>query len=106
MNSTPISASCCSGALRSVQVSSSAPSSAAPTAAHLQSVLAKLKSTPARMVLYAAYQDSRPSDWLTQHAGIPAVKLAFTVGGTDAAKDLFGLFDDTVSRLLAAAGKP
>ena len=35
-------------------------------------------------------------------ASIPAVKLPFTVGGTDAAGDLFGLFDDTVARLLAA----
>ena len=75
------------------------------TASHLRSVLATMKATPARMVLYAAYQDPRPSDWLQQNAGIPAVKLAFTVGGTDGAKDLFGLFDDTVARLLAAAGK-
>jgi len=77
-----------------------------PTASHLQTVLAKVKETPVRMVLYAAYQDARPSDWLSQNAGIPAVKLAFTVGGTDGAKDLFGLFDDTVSRILAAAAKP
>ena len=76
-----------------------------PTASHLQEVLATLKAVPARMVIYAAYQDSRPSDWLSQNAGIPAVKLPFTVGGTDGAKDLFGLFDDTVaSRLTAAAG--
>ena len=75
-----------------------------PTASHLQSVLAALKGTPARMVLYSAYQDSRPSEWLSKNAGIPAVKVPFTVGGTDAAKDLFGLFDDTVTRLVAAAG--
>jgi len=77
-----------------------------PTASHLQGVQAKLKGSPARMVLYAAYQDSRPSDWLSKNAGVPAVKLPFTVGGTDGAKDLFGLFDDTVSRLLAAGAKP
>ena len=77
-----------------------------PTASHLQAVLSTLKASPARMVLYAAYQDSRPADWLSKNASIPAVKLAFTVGGTDAAKDLFGLFDDTVSRLLAANTKP
>ncbi|MBI3368371.1 MAG: zinc ABC transporter substrate-binding protein [Burkholderiales bacterium] len=77
-----------------------------PTASHLQSVLSALKTTPARMVLYSAYQDGRPSDWLSKNAGIPAVKLAFTVGGTDGAKDLFGLFDDTVARLLAAGVKP
>ena len=73
-----------------------------PTVSHLQSVLASLKATPARMVLYAAYQDPRPSDWLQRNAGVAAVKLPFTVGGTDGAKDLFGLFDDTVARLLAA----
>ena len=77
-----------------------------PTASHLQAVLSTLKASPARMVLYAAYQDSRPADWLSKNASIPAVKLAFTVGGTDGAKDLFGLFDDTVSRLLAAGTKP
>lgn len=74
-----------------------------PTVAHLQGVLAALKGTPPRLVVYAAYQDARPSDWLSRNVGVPAVKLPFTVGGTDAAKDLFGLFDDTVARLLAAA---
>ncbi len=75
-----------------------------PSASHLQSVLATLKGNPARMVLYAAYQDPRPSLWLTANGGVPAVKLPFTVGGSDAAKDLFGLFDDTLARLLAAGG--
>ena len=77
-----------------------------PTASHLQEVLSTLKGAPARMVLYAAYQDPRPSEWLSKNAGIPAVKVPFTVGGTDGAKDLFGLFDDTLARLLAAGAKP
>jgi len=76
-----------------------------PSAAHLQSVQAALKGAPAQMVLYAAYQDARPSEWLSKNAGIPAVKLPFTVGGTDGARDLFGLFDDTLARLLAAGVK-
>jgi zinc/manganese transport system substrate-binding protein len=76
-----------------------------PTASHLQEVLVALKSTPARMVIYSAYQDSKPSDWLSRNAGVPAVKIPFTVGGTDAAKDLFGLFDDTLARLLEAGAK-
>ena len=33
------------------------------------------------------------------------MKLPFTVGGSDGAKDLFGLFDDTLARLLAAGGQ-
>ena len=77
-----------------------------PTASHLQEVLGALKATPAKMVLYSAYQDPRPSEWLSKNASIPAVKIPFTVGGSDAAKDLFGLFDDTIARLLAARAKP
>jgi zinc/manganese transport system substrate-binding protein len=73
-----------------------------PSASHLEQVLSALKGTPVRMVLYAAYQDPRPSEWLSSNAAIPAVKLPFTVGGTEGAKDLFGLFDDTLVRLLAA----
>ena len=69
-----------------------------------QAVLASLKSTPAKMVVYSAYLDPRPSEWLSQNAGIAAVKLPFTVGGTEGAKDLFGLFDDTLARMLAALG--
>ena len=77
-----------------------------PTASHLQEVLAALKGAPARMVLYSAYQDPRASEWLGKNAGIPVVKVPFTVGGTDGAKDLFGLFDDTLARLLATGAKP
>ena len=77
-----------------------------PSASHLQGVLSTLKGTPARMVIYSAYQDARPSEWLSKNAGIPVVKIPFTVGGTDGAKDLFGLFDDTVARRVAAGTKP
>ena len=73
-----------------------------PSAAHLQEVLDALKTRPAKMVIYSAYQDPKPDEWLSANAHIPAVKLPFTVGGTDGAKDLTGLFDDTLARLLAA----
>jgi zinc/manganese transport system substrate-binding protein len=71
-----------------------------PTTSHLSEVLATLQRTPAKMVLRAAYQGDRPSQWLAEHARINAVTLPFTVGGSDGAKDLFGLFDDTIQRLL------
>ena len=73
-----------------------------PSASHLEEVLNTLKARPAKMVIYSAYQDAKPDEWLSEHAHIPAVKLAFTVGGTDGAKDLTGLFDDTVTRLVGA----
>lgn len=73
-----------------------------PSTTHLARVLESLRQHPARMVIYAAYQDPRPSQWLAHRAQIPAVMLPFTVGGTGAAADLFGLFDDTVARLREA----
>ena len=74
-----------------------------PTTAHLAAVLATLEKRPAKMVLRAAYQGERASQWLTQRAKIAAVTLPFTVGGTEGAKDLFGLFDDTLQRLAKGA---
>ena len=74
-----------------------------PSAAHLSSLLAQLQRQPAKMVIRAAYQDGRASQWLSEHAKIPAVSLPFTVGGSDKAKDLFGLFDDTIAHLTEAA---
>lgn len=73
-----------------------------PTSAHLTEVLEQLQRQPAKMILRAAYSDDRSSEWLAGRAGIPAVVLPFTVGGSDKAKDLFGLFDDTVQQLLGA----
>src|SRR3546814_16851919 len=48
-----------------------------PSGADLTNVLDTLKRTPARMVIYAAYQDPRPVSWLTEHSGLPAAKLPF-----------------------------
>lgn len=74
-----------------------------PSAAHLNELLGQLQKQPAKMVIRAGYQDGRASEWLSQHAKIPAVVLPFTVGGDERAKDLFSLFDDTVARLTEAA---
>jgi zinc/manganese transport system substrate-binding protein len=74
-----------------------------PSAAHLGQLLAQLQREPARMVLRAAYQDPRPSQWLAGRARIPAVVLPFTVGADAQSGDLFALFDSTVQRLTAAA---
>jgi zinc/manganese transport system substrate-binding protein len=74
-----------------------------PTTAHLSEVLARLEREPAKMVLRAAYQGDRASQWLAQRSKVAPVTLPFTVGGTEGARDLFGLFDDTIQRLLKGA---
>lgn len=71
-----------------------------PTSAHLSEVLAGLKVRPAKMIVRAAYNDGRGSEWLAERTKLPVVVLPFTVGGDEQAKDLFSLFDDTVQRLL------
>lgn len=76
-----------------------------PSSGYLAEVLQKLQATPAKFVIRAAYEDGRPSEFIAQRAGIPAVMLPFTVGGTDGAKDLFSLYDDTLNRLLAGLKK-
>lgn len=71
------------------------------SASHLGAMLAELQTHPAKIVIRAAYQDARPSEWIAQRAKITAVMLPYTVGGTPQATDLFTLFDDTIARLLA-----
>jgi zinc/manganese transport system substrate-binding protein len=72
-----------------------------PSVAYLGTVLGELQQHPARMVIRAAYQNERPSEWIAERAHIPAVELPFTVGGTPQATDLYAYFDDTIQRLLA-----
>ena len=74
-----------------------------PTASHLSELLANLGRDPAKAVVRSAYADPRAAQWLSERAKIPALMLPFTVGGSDRAKDLFGLFDDTLARLLTVA---
>lgn len=74
-----------------------------PSGAHLSALLDRLKREPAKAVVRAAYNESRPSEWLAERAKIPAVMLPFTVGGSDRAKDLFSLYEDTLARLLEIA---
>ncbi|MGQ0429026.1 MAG: metal ABC transporter substrate-binding protein [Gammaproteobacteria bacterium] len=72
-----------------------------PSAGHLSQLVAKLSGTPPRMILRNAYNDPKPANWLAERIKAPVVLLPFSVGGTPEAKDLFGLFDDTLNRLLA-----
>jgi zinc/manganese transport system substrate-binding protein len=74
-----------------------------PTTAWLSEVLTLLQRQPTKMVIRAAYQSDRASLWIAERAKINAVALPFTVGGTAEAKDLYGLYDDTIARLRKGA---
>jgi zinc/manganese transport system substrate-binding protein len=73
-----------------------------PTAAYLGQLVGKLSSSPPKLILLNAYNDPKAADWLSERVHAPAVVLPFSVGGSPEAKDLFGLFDDTLNKLLAA----
>ncbi|MBM3601402.1 MAG: zinc ABC transporter substrate-binding protein [Alphaproteobacteria bacterium] len=77
-----------------------------PSGGHLSDVLARVRSDPVRMIIHAAYESPRAAQWLAERARVPAVELPFTVGGTEDARDLIGLFDATIARLLRAASNP
>jgi len=74
-----------------------------PSAGYLASLVSKLSATPPRMILANAYNDPKAAQWLSERVKAKVVTLPFSVGGTPEAKDLFGLFDDTLNRLVAAA---
>jgi zinc/manganese transport system substrate-binding protein len=61
------------------------------------------KKEGAFAIISAAYQDPKPAQWLAERTGVRTVVLPFTVGGDARSKDLFGLFDSTIDKLLGAA---
>jgi len=73
-----------------------------PSAGYLAELVTKLAASPPKMILRNAYNDPKAAEWLAERIHVPVVLLPYTVGGTPEAKDLFGLFDDTINRLLAA----
>lgn len=74
-----------------------------PTSGHLSSLVAVARAGDTLAIVRAAYQSPKASEWLAERTGVPAVVLPLTVGGDAQAKDLFGLFDSTIDKLLAVS---
>ena len=77
-----------------------------PTASHLAEVLELARSVDAKAILRAPHEPEDASGWLSGRTGIPVVELPFTVGGRPEARDLFSLFDSTLSLLEEAENRP
>ncbi len=71
-----------------------------PGPADLTRVVERTIKGKAKMIIHAAYEDPRPSQYVTERAPIPLVKLPFTVGGTEDAKTLADFYRSSVDRLL------
>ena len=74
-----------------------------PSTAHLSELLSRLARDPAKAVARSSYNDPRAAEWIAERAKIRTVVLPYTVGGSERAKDLFGLYDDSIARLLEVA---
>ena len=73
-----------------------------PSVAQLGRLLEQVRERAPRMTLRSAYHAPRAADWIAARAGISAVELPYTVGGSTQATDLFSLYEDTLARLKAA----
>jgi zinc/manganese transport system substrate-binding protein len=73
-----------------------------PAAGDLAALLERTRRDPPRFIMVTPFQDRRAADWLAERTRAPVIVVPFTVGGTVEARDLNGLFTDTIARLLGA----
>lgn len=71
-----------------------------PTSGHLASLLENIKRDRPDFIMIAAYQNDRGAQWLSRRSQLPVITLAYTVGGSEQARDLFSLYDTMLERLL------
>ena len=71
-----------------------------PTATHLSRLTREFGDGSVELIVRSPYQDEKASAWLSERIGARAIVLPLSVGGTDNATDLFGMFDDIIARLL------
>ena len=67
--------------------------------AHLSRLLEQLTPAPPAGIIRAPFENEKPAHWLSDRLSIPVIEMAFTVGGDDAATDLFRLYDQTIATL-------
>jgi len=72
------------------------------TSGHLVALTKQLKGSSTKIIIRAAYQDGRASEWLANRSGLKDVVLPFTIGGTEQTNDLFSLYDQTFTLIVNA----
>jgi len=71
-----------------------------PSSAHLSSLLKTVTANPPMYLLRTPYANSKPSQWLSEKTGLKMIVLPYSVGEKHIARNLFELFDITLSLLL------
>lgn len=67
-----------------------------PSGAHLARLLETLTPNPPLAVIRTPYSNEKPARWLSDRLGINEALLPYTIGGNDAAVDLFSLYSETI----------
>ena len=67
--------------------------------AQLSRLLEQLTPAPPAGIIRAPFENEKPAHWLSDRLSIPVIEMAFTVGGSDEVKDLFGLYEHTITTL-------
>ena len=67
--------------------------------AHLSRLLEQLTPAPPAGIIRAPFENEKPAHWLSDRLNIPMIEMAFTVGGSEEAGDLFGLYEETITML-------
>lgn len=70
-----------------------------PSGAHLAKLLEKLSPNPPAAIVRTPYDNEKPAQWLSSRLNVPEVLLPYTVGGDDAATDLFTLYSEIIRTL-------
>ncbi|HTT40394.1 MAG TPA: zinc ABC transporter substrate-binding protein [Burkholderiales bacterium] len=73
-----------------------------PTSSHLSELVEQQRINPAKLIVITTQKNPEAAEWLSGHIKVKQIALPATVGGTPGAKDLFSMYDDAISRLLAA----
>ena len=77
-----------------------------PTASHLAQVFELARNSGTKAIIRAPFEPVDASDWLFGKTAIPVVELPFTVGGHPEVRDLFSLFDVTLTLLEEIKDRP
>ena len=70
-----------------------------PSGAQLSKLLEQLTPAPPAGIIRAQFENERPAHWLSDRLSIPVIEMAFTVGGSEQATDLFSLYEHTIATL-------
>ena len=71
-----------------------------PSTGHLSRLTQEIEQSEVDLIIRAAYQNAKASEWLTRRTGVPAIVVPQTVGAVDGTDNLFSWYDTIIRDLL------